>query len=313
MMAIRLDEWLRVLEADYFTGYIPADGFAVKFAIAEPSDMAELSAGLQKLADAHGLRWTPIDAAVTRLHMMHDVFFAIARQVDWRGVAQKFVETLLAERAYAWPETGKPAAFHAVAATNDIAEHILRKDVKQWLTAEIWDDSLLAQDFRAAMMRLCLKRFEPESAENDPILQWLTGDLAKISSVKDDDIFTKITRSNARAMLASLCRWLARTGGRGLLVYVDISQLALKGAEAVDGVRYTKASVMDAYEVLRQLIDDAERYQRFALVAAGGPGLIDGHEDRVIGQYQALQMRIWDDVRSRTRDNPVAPLVRLTP
>jgi hypothetical protein len=69
---------------------------------------------------------------------------------------------------------------------------------------------------------------------------------------------------------------------------------------------------MDAYEVLRQVIDDAEHYQRFILVAVGTPDLIDGHEDRVISQYQALQMRIWDDVRSSGRDNPVAPLVRLT-
>ncbi len=311
-MAIALDEWLRVLEADYFASYIPADGFAVKFAIADPDTIPNLSRRLERLADTHGLRWAPIDAAVTKLHMMHDVFFAIARQIDWVAVVQSFVEDLLAKRAYTWPEIGKPATFHVVAEANNTAEHLFRKDVKQWLTAEIWDDSLLAQDFRAAMMRLCLKRFEPESAENDPILQWLRGELAKIAPLRDEDIFTKITRNNARAMLASLCRWLARAGGKGLLVYVDISQLALKGAEAVGGIRYTKASVMDAYEVLRQLIDDAERYQRFALVAAGTPGLIDGHEDRVIGQYQALQMRIWDDVRSRTRDNPVAPLVRLT-
>jgi hypothetical protein len=311
-MAIPLVEWLRVLEADYLAGYIPADGFAVKFAIAERDEMEDIAAHLEALADAHGLRWAPIDAAATRLHMMHDVFFAIARQIDWGGIAQGFVEGLLGRYAYSWPEPGGPASFHAVAAINNTAEHILRKDVKQWLTAEIWDDSLLSQDFRAAMMGLCLKRFEPEAADQGPILQWLTGDLAKIGSIRDNDIFNKITRNNARAMLASLCRWLAKAGGNGLLVFVDIGQLARKGAEAAGGLRYTKASVMDAYEVLRQVIDDAEHYQRFILVAVGTPDLIDGHEDRVISQYQALQMRIWDDVRSSGRDNPVAPLVRLT-
>jgi hypothetical protein len=311
-MAVRLDEWLRVLEADYFSSYIPTEGFAVKFAISEPSNIVTLSARLEMLAHMHGLRWRPIDAAVTRLHMMQDVFFAIARGIDWGGIAQSFVEGLIERHAYGWPDPGNPASFPAVASLNNVAAHIFEKDVKQWLTAEIWDDSLLSQDFRAAMMRLCLKRFEPESAFDDPILQWLTGELAKIGAVKDDDIFARIARNTARAMLASLCRWLAKTGGKGLLVFVDISQLARKGAEAVGGVRYTKAGVMYAYEVLRQLIDDAEHYQRFMLVAAGTPDLIDGHEDRVISQYQALQMRIWDDVRPSARDNPVAPLVRFT-
>jgi hypothetical protein len=311
-MAIPLDEWLGFFEVDYLTGYIPADGFAVKFAIIQPENLAALSSRLESLADRHGLLWVPIDAAATKLHMMHNVFFAISRQIDWRGIAQGFVEDLLAQHAYDWPETGKQSSFQTVARLNTVAEPVIRKEVYQWLTAEIWDDTLLTEDFRAAMMRLCLNRFEADAASDDPVIQWLQGDLAKISLVKNDDIFNKITRDNARSTLASLCRWLANTGGKGILAFADISQLARKGAEAVGGLNYTKASVMDAYEVLRQIIDDAEHYQRFAFVAAGTPGLIDGHEDRVISQYQALQMRIWDDVRTSGRENPVAPLVRLT-
>jgi hypothetical protein len=312
-MAVTFTEWMRIVDTDYFAAYIPEGGFAVKFVIVEPGDRAMLSARLQSLAVKHGLLWAPIDAAETRLHMMHQVFFAVARQVDWLGIAQDFVEQQLAEHDYQWPDPGNPASFQAVAAANSTAEPVFAKIVRQWLTQKIWEDSLLAQDFRAAMMRLCLNRFEPTQDGPDPVIQWLHGDLPKISALKADDIFSRITRDNARTMLASLCRWLAKTGSPGIAVFADISQLALKGAEAGDGLKYTKASVMDAYEVLRQIIDDAEHYPRFAFFAAGTPDLIDGHEDRVIGQYQALQMRIWDDVRASGRDNPVAPLVRLSP
>ncbi len=47
---------------------------------------------------------------------------------------------------------------------------------------------------------------------------------------------------------------------------------------------------------------------------AGGPGecaLLDD-ERRGFPAYNALQNRIWDDVRDSSRQNPYAPMVRLS-
>ena len=38
-----------------------------------------------------------------------------------------------------------------------------------------------------------------------------------------------------------------------------------------------------------------------------------GDPRRALGQYAALQMRVWPDVRPGDRQNPVAPLVWLAP
>ena len=312
-MAVSASQWLGVIEADYLAGFVPAGGAAMKFAIADPAEIADVSAGLEALAGRHGLMWAPVDTDAVKLHMMQDLFFAVSRQIDWPTLAQGFVEKQLDARAYDWPRPGQPATFQEVADVNDIAAPILERDVKQWLTAEIWNDPLLNQDFRAALMRLCLNRFADPPSTDDPILHWLTGELRRISVLRGEDIFTKINRANARSMLASLTRWLAKAGVAGLVIRIDLSHLALKGAEAAGGLKYSKAAVMDAYEVLRQLIDDIDHHERLMVFVIGTPGLIDGHEDRVIGQYQALQMRIWNEVRPAGRDNPAAPLVWLTP
>jgi hypothetical protein len=68
---------------------------------------------------------------------------------------------------------------------------------------------------------------------------------------------------------------------------------------------------MDCYEVLRQLIDDAERFPGLFVAALADDALLDGDARRALGQYTALQMRVWDDVRPQGGDNPLAPLVRI--
>jgi hypothetical protein len=68
---------------------------------------------------------------------------------------------------------------------------------------------------------------------------------------------------------------------------------------------------LDAFEVLRQLIDDAEHFAGLLLVVLADDALIGDDPKRSVGAYPALKMRIWDDVRPEGRDNPLAPLVRL--
>jgi hypothetical protein len=68
---------------------------------------------------------------------------------------------------------------------------------------------------------------------------------------------------------------------------------------------------MDGFEVLRQLIDDTEHFAGLMLVVLADETLIEEGSKRSVGAYQALKMRIWDDVRPEGRDNPLAPLVRL--
>jgi hypothetical protein len=247
--------------------------------------------------------------------MIQDVFFAIARTLDWDTMAQRFVEALFDRQGYEWPRPAEAVPIQEVAERNRVAVPLLLRDFHQWLTTEIVHDPEMSQDFSVAMTWLCERRLQPEDTQpgvTAPVFEWLRGELRRIGELKGTFITAKITRHNGRAMLRSLCRWLRLCGRRGLCVALDVRQLARTGRAIGDGLRYSPAAVLDAFEVLRQLIDDAEHFAGLLLVVLADEALIGDNPKRSVGAYPALKMRIWDDVRPEGRDNPLAPLVRLT-
>ncbi|MDP9406925.1 MAG: ATP-binding protein, partial [Actinomycetota bacterium] len=120
-------------------------------------------------------------------------------------------------------------------------------------------------------------------------------------------------RHNARPLLASLARLLPAAGHGGLVLVLDLARLAearRPPVEARSGVYYSKAAVLDVYEVLRQLIDATDEL-RGVLVVAVVPAELVTDETRGLPAYTALQLRVADEVRDRRRPNPFAALVRL--
>ena len=70
-------------------------------------------------------------------------------------------------------------------------------------------------------------------------------------------------------------------------------------------------ATLDAYEVLRQFIDGTDEMEScFIAVVASREFLTD--ERRGLNRYDALKLRIWDEVRDRHRQNPFASLIRVS-
>jgi hypothetical protein len=68
---------------------------------------------------------------------------------------------------------------------------------------------------------------------------------------------------------------------------------------------------MDAYEVLRQLIDDAESFKGLFVAILVDPSFRDEDSNRGVTAYRALKERIWPDVHPRAHENPLTPLVQV--
>ena len=221
------------------------------------------------------------------------------------------LDKLFAAHDYIWPRPGQAMALADLAAVFAVAPNILSRHVDQWLTRDLWEDPRLVQDFRAALLALCLSRLESDPGETaGAVAQWLRGEKVPAALLRVIDISVRLSRTNARAMLSSLCHFVRKAGAAGLLVVLDARRLA--SAEAVEGMfRYSPAAVMDAYEVLRELIDDAEHLPGLLMVVLADAELATGDPRRALAQYAALQMRVWPDVRPGDRQNPVAPLVWL--
>ena len=306
-----LAEWLSVIEREYLSDFVPAGGAAVKLAILDDAAIVHATEQLTRLGQANAMLPVRIDAAHSRIHMMQELFFAITRALPWDSLLQRYLEKLFETRAYSWPRPGQVMPVAELAAEFAVAPNLLARHLDEWLTADLWDDRRLAQDFRAAIMSLCLSRLEPDGWNADaPALQWLRGEKVAANLLRGADILARLSRTNARPMLASLCHFLRKTGTAGLLVVLDMRQLS-QAVPAEGTLRYSPAAVMDAYEVLREIIDETEQLPGLFIAVLADAALINGDPRRALAQYAALQMRVWPDVRPGDRQNPIAPLVWL--
>jgi hypothetical protein len=323
-MAVAGETWLALMRAEYFADFIPAGGAAVRFVVvADGAAFDRLAADLAAAAGQAGLLVVSVDLATTRLQLLQNLVFAVAAALPWERLLQRRLEALVAAAGYRWPAPGQRLDLPALAAANEVAAHLLWRDLTQALSREIWRDAGLTQDFRNAMIVLLQARLSGEDgALAASVMDWLHGRLRSLAPLKPARIGRRIDRRTARATLMSLCRWLracaaapgADAGGAeagGLLLLLDIRRLHRERRAVADGLVYTPAAVMDCYEVLRQLIDDCEHFPGLFVAALADPALLSDDPRRALGQYTALQMRVWDDVRPAEGDNPLAPLVRI--
>jgi hypothetical protein len=306
-----LTEWVSVLEREYLSEFVPAGGAAVKFAILDDGAVDTAAASLARLGQAQNMLTVHIDAGRTRIHLAQELFFTITHALPWSSLIQHYLEELFSAHAYPWPRPGVRMPLADLSAAFAVAPNLLSRHLDQWLTADLWDDRRLAQDFRAAMLWLCLSHLEPDGEDRaEPVMQWLRGERVAPGLLRTADISVRISRTNARPMLVSLCHFLRKAGAAGLFVVLDVRQLA-RTAPAEGTLRYSAATVMDSYEVLREIIDDAEHLPGLFIAVLADTALATGDPRRALSQYAALQMRVWPDVRPGDRQNPVAPLVWL--
>jgi hypothetical protein len=318
---LQVPDYLDFLSKEYLAGYVGRGGSAVKLVVTggEPA-AGEFAAGLATLGD--GFLHATVDAAGTRVHLVDQLFAALARQLDWPALAAAAVDATYRRIGFPPPASGTIAGAHpdltvaAVAGYHAVDPAELYRSVRRALEQAVLGDLTLSHEFRVAMLRLCqevLGRGDVHPDERNAVLGWLHGEKVPAAELRRVSLHTRVARHNARPLLVSLTRWLRRVGRAGLVLQLDLDRLAVARrppAGLRDGVYYTKAAALDAYEVLRQLIDSTDEFEGLFLAVLLPPELVTD-EVRGLPAYTALQLRVADEVRDRRRPNPYAALVRL--
>ncbi len=315
-MAISFQEWLDIVRKEYLQDFISKGGAAVKFLIPfEDHRYDRCRQELRRVADEEGFLFASVDAATIKIHMIDRLFHEVARQIAWDDFAYKFLVELIKENGYEVPSNRGEFNMQALVALNEVEERTLRREINKWLTKKIYKDFKMSQEFRIAMMQLCLAELESQTVRDNifsSIQEWLTGELKGISILKEAQIFQRVGRHNARHMFLSLTHWLRVVGVNGFVLCLDISRYIMKKPKTPDdGFYYGIPAVLDAYEVLRQFIDATDNLENCVVIVIAPPEFIED-EKRGVARYPALKMRIWDEVRDRERHNPCAPLVSVS-
>jgi hypothetical protein len=311
--------YLDFIDKEYLASYVGHGGAAVKLlAVGDESAAKDLADGLASIGD--GFQHAAVDAATTRIHMVDQVFAAVARQLDWIALAGTVVRAAFDQCGFPPPPgSGQPGAdlsIAAVASYHQVDGAELYRSMRRVIEQTVLKDAGLSHEFRVAMLRLCqehLGRGDVSVAERETVIGWLRGERVPVGELRKLSLHAKVTRHNARSLLLSSTRWLRMAGQAGLVLQLDLTRLAVTRrppAGLRDGYYYSKAAVLDAYELLRQLIDGTDEFEGLFAAVLLPPELIHD-EARGLPAYTALRLRVVDEVRDRHRVNPYSALVRI--
>lgn len=315
-MSVPVGEWLAALRGEYLQDFVKAGGATVKFVVPEDSlTRDEVLAKIREAAERDGYLFAHVHSASTKVHLIDKVFNSIASQVPWEALARDFLRSVLAQEQHNVPDPQGDWGLESLASLNGCTLAEMRRTVNSILQRRLFRDYDMAQEFRIAMTRLCQARLDPQDAAtgtDEAVQEWLRGELRLMSALKSALIFQRIARHNARRMVSSLSHWLHISGKAGMVVVIDISRLfEVKRPRETDGkLYYSPAAVIESYEMLRQFVDATDELHYCAVVVLSDPPfLVD--ERRGVSLYDALRMRIWDEVHDRSRANPLSNLIRL--
>lgn len=313
--SIQPADWLRFIEQEYLAGFIRDGGSVVKFAV--PLDdrlRPDLFSGLDSIGQRGGYLVVGISAADTKVHMIDEIFFRVAQQVPWRALSQKVIAGLAAESGYSWVDHADDPLYCRLAEENGVDPQMLLLDLKKAIWNKVFKQPDLSRDFRVAMTHLCIAELSggQEGATTiQSLIDWLTGRNKAVSAVKPYQIFRRINRANARYCFESMAHWLRQAGYPGMVVLLDAQRVMVAQNPHDQSLFYSKAAVLDTYEVLREFIDGADRLEGCFLAVIPDAAFLEDH-GRGIGAYEALKYRVFDEVRDRSLVNPMASLARIS-
>ena len=309
---LTIAEWLSALEKEYLATFIRDGGAAVKIAVADESCAAALTGSLAAAADGAGFVVAGVDAATCKVHLLHNLFFDIARQIDWQVLAAGFLRSEMVAAGLMVPPGGD-LDVETVARFNDQDVAIVRQGVRLALTRSLMRDRGLGRLFRLAALALCNALAEPDDARRElaeNVVAWLRGDLPRVGALREAFIYQKIDRHVARTMILSTSAFIRKAGRPGLVALLDVTRYALPKPLDDGRNRYSKSAALDMWETLRQFVDGTDDMTGGLLVFLVGRDFVED-DVRGLQGYPALHLRLTDDVRDRRRANPLAAMVRI--
>ena len=316
--AMPLQQWVDFLGSEYLGSFIKDGGAAVKFAATLDDSANDLALTLAEQSRSRGYTFVNINALHSRVHMPQDIFFTMAKQLDWRLLARRTIIELAKSREFlidAIDPSEESNIYMAIGQANQLDGAMVLQTLRVDIQHRVFQNRNMARDFRVAMAQLCLAEDSGESDgsyNGQPLIDWLTGENTRISNVRHFSVHTPINRNSARHFIESAFYWINYAGYAGVVLLLDNTRVTL-ARNPRDGTRfYSKAMAMEHYELLRELIDSADRLKGVLVVVAASPDFLDEDTNsKGFGAYPALMTRVMNDVRDKNLVNPMASLVRL--
>ena len=258
--SIRLDEWLGFIDAEYLTTFIKEGGGSIKFVVAEDGLRPALHEAMERRCRELDYLVVKLDAANMRAHMLQDVFFKMAEQVDWRHLSRRLILRFareVATRSIPLISVQQKTSSQSIGEANgNLDPGFVLNELRRKIQDGVFKEYRMVKDFRVAMSHLCQGE---ESSQ--PLIDWLTGKNTRVSSVRPFSIYTPINRTTGRHFIQSALFWFQYVGHAGTVILLDNSRVTIprRPKDKRDYRYYTRPMAMDHYEILREFIDSTDQ------------------------------------------------------
>lgn len=309
-MSIPLEQWQDIWQHEYLADYIPSGGSAVKILVADDQGLDQVVGTAAATARSAGFITVTVDSAITRCHLIQEIFFAVSRSIDWDTWTDKWLCRELEEAGHIVPDGTQLSDVDTITEASGVDPKTIKNTITIIVDRNLMNSKSLWYQFGIAMAAYCIGRIERSDeidAIGDLTLSWLRGEKVSLSRLRPLRITERIGRHNARPILISLARWCHTLGIPGICIVMNLSAVYNPSDMSV---HYTRAALLDLYELLRQFIDETEDMSYLSIIAVAGRQLT---EDAKVGYdiYDAFKMRAVNDVRDRVKDNPLNTLVTI--
>ena len=288
------------LTKQYLEEFIARGGSKLKFVTGRKgAGKAHLSNVLLARARERGFVTVRFSAGNIWLHDFREIYLEILRQCGLETILKHCADSIIREMNYDPQQIRPGQKFIDFLAERQEADAISKSTIRAALRTRFTQNPLMDNCFASCCSLLTGNLLGYPSLEpsgKDAVLHCLFGDKSvKLAQLRALGISpARITKFNSRHMLRSLSELIHQSGRAGLVVVIDDMETLLS-ANVNNPVRYTKMRREDAYESIRQLIDDMDSMQYLLWVCCFDRSLIDD-ETAGLKSYQALWMRIQNEV-----------------
>ena len=298
----------------YLANYLALGGSKIKFLTGRTgSGKTHFLEILSMEAEDMGYISVSLSAREIWIHDFKDIYIAVLRQVNLLERLQRCSHEVIRQLGYEPNTMPDNISFADYLSSQGKLDPLTKREIREQLEKLFLANPLIDNNFALACALLTggiLGHPTLEEASQKLLLQWLEGSReAKLSSLRRLGLSpSKITKYNARHMLRSLVEICCLAGYKGLVISIDNMEV-LVGVDNAETMRYTRLKREDAYESIRELIDEIDTLKHTMFVFSFDRLLIDD-DTKGLKSYQALWMRIQNEIEG-TRFNRFADIVDL--
>jgi Cdc6-like AAA superfamily ATPase len=286
----------------YLDEYIAKGGSKIKFVTGSSgSGKTALLTAFSSAANAAGASFivANLSAKTTWLHDFKEIYTAVLGKADLIACLGRVADKIIFELGYEPKDIPAGISFTDYLASAGQLDPITKREIRVLLNRTFMENPLIDNNFALSCSLITgeiLGHPTLEQHSRETLLMWMSGNLeVKLSAVRALGLSpSRITKYNARHMLRSLAEVVVLAGYSGIVITVDDLEQLIKGS-GLEEIRYTKMRRDDAYESVRELIDEIDTLKNIMFVFAFDRSLIDD-DNHGIKSYQALWMRIQNEI-----------------